>query len=105
VQQIARGNAIDVGKPSIRTCLQVETCQQLEQAVMGAVRDRYRQRFFIESLDVAADQIAQQSIQSPLFGIVPAQAFEFLLEGPEGSQPVVLARKPTIKIVHISLFR
>jgi hypothetical protein len=105
MHEVARGNAIDVGQTSIRAASQIEARQQLEQTIMGLICGRDRQRFFIESLDVAANQIAQQLVQTPLLGFVPAQFFEFLLEIPEGPQPVMLVRKPGIKIVHIGLFR
>jgi hypothetical protein len=105
MQQVARCNAIDVGKTSRRVGLWVETCQQLEQALVGAICNRYRQRLFIERLDVAADEIAQEPAQAALLGLVPAQAFQFLLEIPEGSQAVMLVREPRIKIVHLSLFK
>jgi len=71
---------------------------------MGAVRDFDRERFFIESRDVAIGETAQQPIQPALLGFGPAQAFEFLLEGLERSQPVVLLRKPSMQLVHVSLF-
>jgi len=73
--------------------------------MVGAVCDRNRQRFFIESFDVTADEIAQQPVQAALLGLIPAQALEFLLEVPEGSQPVMLVRKPRIKVIHFSLFK
>jgi hypothetical protein len=105
VQQVACRDAIDVGEPSIRLRVRVESCQQFEQAMVGAVCDRNRQRFLIESFDVTADNIAQQPVHAALLGLVPAQTFEFLLEVPEGSQPVMLVRKPRIKVVHFSLFK
>jgi hypothetical protein len=105
MQQVARCNAIDVGKTSSRVRLWVETCQKFEQALMGMVCNRDRQRLFIERLDVAADETAQQPIQAALLGLVPAQAFQFLLEVPEGPQAVMLVREPRIKIVHFSLFK
>ena len=50
----------------------------------------HRQRLLVERLDIAANDIAQQPIQAPLLGLIPAQTFEFLLEGLEGPQSVVL---------------
>jgi hypothetical protein len=105
MQQVACCNAIDVGKTSSRVRLWVETGQQLNQALMGAVCNRDRQRLFIERLDVAADETAQQPVQAALLGLVLAQAFQFLLEVPEGSQAVMLVREPRIKIVHFGLFK
>jgi hypothetical protein len=105
VQQIARGHTVDVGQAPIRTGVRVETCQEFEQLSVGTVRDRNRQGFFVESLDIASDEMAQQPVQAALFGLVPAQAVEFLLEVPEGSQPVMLLRKPGMKLVHFSLFK
>jgi hypothetical protein len=105
VQQIARGHAVDVGQTPGGVGMRLETCQELEQLLVGAVRDSDRQRLFIKSLDVAADKLTQQPVQAALFGLVPAQAVEFLLEVPEGSQPVMLLRKPGMKIVHVSLFK
>jgi hypothetical protein len=104
MQQIARCNTIDVGQTPVRRRLRIETCQQLEQAMVGAVCDRHRQRLFIESLDVTADEVAQQPVQAALFGLIPAQSLKLLLEVPEGSQPMMLVRKPRIKVVHFSLF-
>src|ERR1700756_2360670 len=105
MQQVARCNTIDVGKTPSRGRLWVETCQQREQALMGAVRNRDRQRLFIERLDVAADETTQQPVQAALLGLVPAQAFQFLLQVPKGPQAVMLVREPRIKIVHFSLFK
>ena len=71
---------------------------------MGAVCNLDGERFFIESRDVAIGKIAQQPIQPALLGFGLAQAFEFLLKGLERSQPVVLLRKPSMQLVHVSLF-
>jgi hypothetical protein len=38
-------------------------------------------------------------------GLVPAQGCEFLLEGVEGPQAVMLLRKPRVQAVHVSLFK
>jgi hypothetical protein len=105
VQQIAGGYAVDVGKPPIRRRLEIKARQQLEQVIMGVVRDRDWERLFIERLDITGDETAQQPVQAALFRLVPAQAFKFLLEGFEGPQPMMLLRKPGIKIVHVSLFK
>ena len=94
MEQIARCNPIDVGEPSVRVCPQIETTKQFQQSIVGAVRDRYRQGLFIESLYIATDKVAQQPIQAPMAGLFGAQVFKFLLESPEGSQPVMLVRKP-----------
>jgi hypothetical protein len=87
MQQIARGNAIDVGQTSIRPTPQIEVRQQREQSIMGMVCGRDRQRFLIESFDVSADEIAKQSAQTALLRFVRAQFFELLPEIPEGPQP------------------
>jgi hypothetical protein len=105
MQQIARCNAIDVGKTSRRARLRVDTGQEFQQPLMGMIGNRDRQRLFVERLDVAADEIAQQPVQAALFGLIPAQAFQFLLEVPEGPQTMMLVRKPRMKIIHFSLFR
>jgi hypothetical protein len=39
--------------------------------LMGAIRDRDRQRFLVKSFAIAADQRAQQPAQGPLPGLVP----------------------------------
>jgi hypothetical protein len=100
MQQVARCNTIDVGETSRRVRLWVKTCQKLEQTFVGVVCNRDRQRLLIERLDIATNEIAQQPVQAALLGLVPAQAVQFLLEVPEGSQAVMLVREPRIKIVH-----
>src|SRR5882762_1911014 len=103
--EVARCNTIEVGEAVVRTGPKIEARDQIEQALIGAIRDRDRQRFFVKSFDVAADQRAQQPAQGPLPGLVPAQGCEFLLEGAEGPQAVMLLRKPRVQIVHVSLFK
>jgi hypothetical protein len=103
--EAARCNAIEVSQPILCTGSKIEACDQVEQPLMGAIRDRDRQRFLVKSLDIAADQRAQQPAQGPLPGLVPAHCCEFLLEGVEGPQAVMLLRKPRIQIIHISLFK
>jgi hypothetical protein len=49
-----------------------------------------------------ADEMAQQSVEPPLRRITLAQGLDFLLEGFEGSQAVVLLRKPNMQFVHVS---
>jgi hypothetical protein len=102
--EVARYNTIELGEPVLRAGSKIEACDQVKQALIGAVRDHDRQRFLVKSLDIAADEVSQQPAQGLLLGLVPAQSFEFLLEDPEGPQAVVLLRKPRMQVVHISLF-
>jgi hypothetical protein len=102
--EIARCNAIEVGQPAVRASLKIEACDQVEQAMIGAICDRDRQRFLVEGFDVATDEAAQQPAQGPLLRLIPAQCFDFLLEDLEGPQAVVLLRKPRMQVVHVSLF-
>jgi hypothetical protein len=53
--EAARCNTIEVGQPVLRTGLKIEACDQVEQALIGAIRDRDRQRFLVKSFDIAAD--------------------------------------------------
>jgi hypothetical protein len=101
--QIASSNTIEVGETVVRAGPTIEARDQVEQALIGAIGDRDRQRFLVKSFDVAADQRAEQSAQGPLPGIVPAQGGEFLLEGTVGPQAVMLLRKPRVQVVHVSL--
>jgi hypothetical protein len=103
--EATRCNAIEVSQPVLCAGSKIEARDQVEQLLMGAIRDRDRQRLLVKSFDIAADQRAQQSAQGPLPGLVPAQGREFLLEGVEGPQAVMLLRKPRIQVVHISLFK
>jgi hypothetical protein len=105
VQEIAVRNTIDVGQAAVRIPLKIKTGQEVEQTLMSAVGDRHRQGFFVERLDIAADETSQQPIQSPLVGLVPAQIFKFLLKDLEGPQPVVLLREPGVQLIHVSLFK
>jgi DNA-binding transcriptional LysR family regulator len=102
--EVARYNTIELGEPVLRAGSKIEACDQVKQALIGAVRDHDRQRFLVKSLDIAADEVSQQPAQGPLLRLVPAQSFGFLLEDPEGPQAVVLLRKPRMQVVHISLF-
>src|SRR6267142_2594000 len=102
--EFARCNMIEVGEPVLRAGSKIEACDQVEQTLKGAIRDRHRQRCLVKSFDIAADEVSQQPAQGPLLGLVPAQSCEFLLEVPEGPQAVVLLRKPRIQVVHVSLF-
>ena len=102
--EVARCNTIEVGEPVLRAGSKIEACDQVEQTLKGAIRDRDRQRFLVKSFDIAADEISQQPAQGPLLGLVPAQSCEFLLEDLEGPQAVVLLRKPRMQVVHVSLF-
>ena len=69
--EVARCNTIEVGEPVLRAGSKIEARDQVEQALMGAIRDRDRQRFLVKSFDIAADQRAQQPAQGPLPGLVP----------------------------------
>jgi hypothetical protein len=102
--EVARCNTIEVGEAVVRAGSKIEACDQVEQALMGAIRDRDRQRFLVKSFDIAADEVTQQPAQGPLLGLVPAQSCEFLLEDLEGPQAVVLLQKPRMQVVHVSLF-
>ena len=57
MREIAVRDAIDVGQAAVRIRPQIETCQQIEQTVMGAICDLDRQGLLIESLDIAADDM------------------------------------------------
>jgi hypothetical protein len=109
--EVARGNAIEIGETVVRAGSKIEARDQVEQALMGAICNRDRQRFLVESFDVAGDQRAKQPAQGPLSGVVPAQGCEFLLEsqllleGIEGPQAMMLLRKPCVQVVHVSLFK
>jgi hypothetical protein len=103
--EIACCNTIEVGEAMVRARTKIEARDQVEQALVGAIGDRDRQRFLVKSFDVAADYRAQQSAQGPLCGLVPAQGCEFLLEGAVGPQAVMLLRKPRVQVVHVSLFK
>jgi hypothetical protein len=62
--EAARCNAIEVSS-------KIAARGKIEQPLMGAIRDRDRQRFLVKSFAIAADQRAQQPAQSPLPGLVP----------------------------------
>jgi hypothetical protein len=53
--EAARRNTIEVGQPAFRTGSKIEARDQAEQALMGAIRDRDRQRFLVKSFDIAAE--------------------------------------------------
>jgi hypothetical protein len=102
--EVARCNTIEVREPVLRAASKIEACDQVGQTLKGAIRDRGRQRFLVKSFDITADEVSQQPAQGPLLGRVAAQSCEFLLEDLEGPQAVVLLRKPSIQVVHVSLF-
>jgi hypothetical protein len=102
--EVARCNTIEIGEAVVRAGSKIEACDQVEQTLKGAIRDRDRQRLLVKSFDIAADEISQQPAQSPLLWLVPAQSCEFLLEDLEGPQAVVLLRKPRMQVVHVSPF-
>jgi hypothetical protein len=103
--QIQRCHAVGVGQPPVSACAEIQAGDEVKQASVGTVRDRDRQRFFIEGFDIAADHGIQQPAQSALLRIAPADIIEFLLEGAESPQAVVLLRKPRMQVVHESLFK
>jgi hypothetical protein len=103
--EVARCNTIEVGELVLRAGSKIEACDQVEQTLKDAIRDRDRQRFLVKGFDIAADEVSQQPAQGPLPGLVPAQGCEFLLEGVEGPQAVMLLRKPRVQVVHVSLFK
>jgi hypothetical protein len=103
--EAARCNTIEVSQPVLCTGSKIEARDQIEQALVSAIRDRDRQRLLVKSFDIAADQRTQQPAQGPLPGLVPAQGCELLLEGVEGPQAVMLPQKPRMQVVHISLFK
>ena len=103
--EVARCNTIEVGEPVVRAGSKIKACDQVEQALIGAIRDRDRQGFLVKSFDIAADQVSQQPAQGPLLGLVPAQRCEFLLEDLEGPQTVVLLQKSRMQVVHVGLFK
>jgi hypothetical protein len=53
----------------------------------------------------ASKQAWSQPAHGLLRGLVPAPGCEFLLEGMEGPQAVMLLRKPRVQIVRVSLFK
>lgn len=53
--EAARCNAIEVGQPDLCAGSRIEARNQVEQPLVGAIRDRDRQRFLVKSFDVAAD--------------------------------------------------
>src|ERR1700681_1334469 len=103
--QIARRHAVGIGQPPVRACVKIEAGDEVEQATVGTVRDRDRQRFFIEGVDIAANDGIQQPAQSALLRIAPADIIEVLLKSAESPQAVVLLRKPRMQVVHKSLFK
>src|SRR5215472_7087482 len=104
MQEIASRDAIDVRKPAIGIGLEIEARDEIEQAAIRAVCDCDWQRLFVEGRDIAAGETVQQRIQTPLRGFARAQELEFFLEVAEGSQAVMLLRKPGMQVVHAGLF-
>jgi hypothetical protein len=47
----------------IRAGSKIEACDQVEQALIGAIRDRDRQGLLVKSFDIAADEVSQQPAQ------------------------------------------
>jgi hypothetical protein len=54
--EVAGCNTIEVGEPVFRAGSKIEACDQIEQTLKGATRDRDGQRLLVESLDVTADE-------------------------------------------------
>jgi len=102
--EVVRCNTIEIGEPVLRAGSTIEACDQIEQTLEGAIRDGDRQRFLVKSFDIATDEESQQPVQGPLLGLASTQSCEFLLEGAEGPQAVMLMRKPRMQVVHVSLF-
>jgi hypothetical protein len=63
--EVARCNTIEVGEPVLRAGSKIEACDQVEQTLKGAIRDRDRQSFLVKSFDIAADEVSQQPAQGP----------------------------------------
>jgi hypothetical protein len=61
VPEVARCNAIEVGEAVVRAGSKIEAYDQVQQALMGAIRNRDRQRFLVKRFDIAADEAAQQA--------------------------------------------
>jgi hypothetical protein len=57
--EVARCNTIEIGEAMVRAGPEIEACDQVEQALIGAIRDRDRQRFLVKSFDIAADEVTQ----------------------------------------------
>ena len=56
--EVARCNTIEVGEPVVRAGSKIEACDQVEQALIGAIRDSDGQRFLVKNFDIAADSKA-----------------------------------------------
>jgi hypothetical protein len=63
--EVACCSTIEVGE-AVRAGSKIEACDQVEQALIGAIRNRDRQRFLVKSFDIAADE--GQPVQGPLLG-------------------------------------
>jgi hypothetical protein len=94
--EVARCNTIEVGEAVVRAGSKIEACDEVEQALIGAIRGSDRHRFLVKSFDIAADEVTQQPAQGLLPGLVRAQSCEFLLEGVESPQAMMLLRKPRV---------
>jgi len=66
--EAARCNAIEVSQLVLCSGSMIEARGKIEQPLMGAIRDRDRQRFLVKSFDIAADDVSQQPTQGPLLG-------------------------------------
>ena len=58
--EVARCNTIEISEAVVCAGSKIEACDQIEQALISAVRGRDRQRFLIKSFDIAGDEITQQ---------------------------------------------
>ncbi|WP_211237310.1 hypothetical protein, partial [Neisseria gonorrhoeae] len=96
VQEIAGRDTVDVSEAAVGIALEIKAGDEIEQAAIGSVGDRNRQRLLVKGFDIITDETAQQPANAALLGVVLAQYLEFLLEGPEGPQAVRLLRKPSM---------
>jgi len=103
--EVARCNTIEVGEPVLSAGSKIEACDQVEQSLIGAIRDRDRQRFLVKKLRCSRRLKSSATGTRPVPRLVPAQGCEFLLEDVEGPQAVMLLRKPRVQVVHVCLFK
>ena len=61
--EVARCNTIEVGEPVLSAGSKIEACDQVEQSLIGAIRDRDRQRFLVKKLRCSRRLRAQQPAQ------------------------------------------
>jgi hypothetical protein len=75
--EVARCNTIEVGEPVVRAGSKIEACDQVEQALIGAIRDSDGQRFLVKSFDIAADEVSQQRHKARCSGSSPLNVSSF----------------------------